>query len=136
MVHAKQFKVDRPGFLNSFKRERAKTIESKLGQKELSSLTLKLKKIMWDKVGILRSAEGLVQAIQEIDDISSKLKFTPRNEAEIELANMVLVSRLIAQAALDRTESRGAHYRTDYPKQDDVNWKRHLVYKMSTRVDP
>jgi L-aspartate oxidase len=129
IARAKQFKGENPGFLNSFKRERAKTIESKLSQKELGDLMLKLKTTMWNKVGILRNSEGLAQALKELDGIEAKLTFTPRNEAEIELNNMLLVSKLIARAALDRTESRGAHYRTDYPEQDDRNWKKHLVYR-------
>jgi L-aspartate oxidase len=59
------------------------------------------------------------------------LNFEPNSAEEIELKNMLLVAKLITRAALDRTESRGAHYRTDYPRLDDLNWKRHLVYKVS-----
>ncbi|MBU0671592.1 MAG: hypothetical protein KJ732_01035, partial [Candidatus Margulisbacteria bacterium] len=39
------------------------------------------------------------------------------------------VAQLIARAALDRQESRGAHFRSDFPKTDDKNWQRHLAYK-------
>ena len=49
---------------------------------------------------------------------------------ELELKNMLLVAKLITRAALDRTESRGAHYRADFPKKDDINWKNHLGYKL------
>jgi L-aspartate oxidase len=45
-----------------------------------------------------------------------------------ELANMVTVARLIAEAALLREESRGAHFRTDFPEPRD-EWKRHLIFR-------
>ena len=45
-----------------------------------------------------------------------------------ELANLLLVGRLVTEAALTRTESRGAHYRTDYPETSDA-WKRHIVFR-------
>ena len=46
-----------------------------------------------------------------------------------ELQNMLTVCHLIATAALTRTESRGAHFRTDYPQLDDANWRLHLLWK-------
>ena len=129
IAYAAQFKKENPELLPSFKRKRAETVKSNLTKGDLNKLRLTLKNVMWENVGILRSAEGLNKALSELAKIEAKLKFTPRNEAEIELNNMVLVSKLITKAALDRTESRGAHYRTDYPKQDD-GWKKHLIYKI------
>jgi L-aspartate oxidase len=130
IAHGEKIKSERSDLLSWFRRERVKTVPSPLSKKALEDLTFKLKSIMWEKVGILRDAVGLNGALQDIGKIKSELKFTPRNELEIELSNMVLVAELIARAALERTESRGAHYRTDYPKQDDTNWKRHLVYRI------
>ena len=46
-----------------------------------------------------------------------------------ELQNMLGVCQLIATAALARTESRGAHFRTDFPQRDDANWRVHLLWK-------
>ena len=51
------------------------------------------------------------------------------NKEEIELRNLTLLAKLIIQAAFDREESRGAHFRLDFPKTDDKNWGRHLVYQ-------
>lgn len=127
--HGRQVKSERPDLLSWFRRERTETVPSKLPQKGLEDLRSKLKTTMWEKVGILRDAKGLAEALGAIEKIKAEIKFTPRNEPEIELSNMVLVSELIARAALERKESRGAHYRTDFPKQDDRNWKRHLIYR-------
>ncbi|HOQ29999.1 MAG TPA: hypothetical protein PLH36_14785, partial [Armatimonadota bacterium] len=46
-----------------------------------------------------------------------------------EFQNMLTVSRLIARAALKREESRGGHYRTDFPRRDDEKWRRHVVFR-------
>jgi L-aspartate oxidase len=43
------------------------------------------------------------------------------------LFNLITVARLIARAALRREESRGAHFREDFPSRDDLHWKVHLV---------
>ena len=45
----------------------------------------------------------------------------------IDLENMLLLSETIVWAAMERTESRGAHYRSDYPEQDDQAWRRHTI---------
>ncbi len=127
--YLEKFKKENPKLIAEFKRERSKTIKATLKKKEIEDVRSKLKQIMWDDVGILRSAKGLKTAIAELDKIDKKLEFTPRNEFEIELKNMVLVSKLIAKAALERTESRGAHFRIDFPKQDD-RWRKHLIYKL------
>ena len=52
----------------------------------------------------------------------------PAERPALELANMVLTGRLMAEAALLRQESRGAHYRTDFP-QASSNWQHHIVFK-------
>jgi L-aspartate oxidase len=84
---------------------------------------------MWNGVGIIRSRESLETALRKLEAREKELNPAPGSPEELELKNMLLISKLIARAALDRTESRGAHYRTDFPKTDDQNWKRHLVYK-------
>jgi L-aspartate oxidase len=48
---------------------------------------------------------------------------------DYELQNMLLLCVLVVDGALEREESRGAHYRSDFNKPDDVNWKRNIVHK-------
>jgi len=50
-----------------------------------------------------------------------------RDSAGWELQNMILTARLIAQAALMREESRGVHYRNDFPERNDAQWQRHII---------
>jgi len=99
--------------------------EAHLPEPEAKRLKLIIKTAMWNGAGIIRSKESLTGVLNRLEMIENEVK------GDLELRNMLTVARLITQAALDRTESRGAHYRTDFPQKDDLNWKRHLVYKNS-----
>ena len=96
--------------------------------------------IMTEKVGIFRTGEGLKNGITKLLDLRKRaenigLKFKGRGRSlELEIAlrapGMLDIALAIAQAALLRTESRGAHYREDFPSRDDQNWlNRTLAYK-------
>ncbi|MBI3920471.1 MAG: L-aspartate oxidase [Armatimonadetes bacterium] len=91
-----------------------------------------LRNLMWSQVGLLRSEEALVGALDQIDRMAEVVHQLPARPETWELANMVLLSRLIAFAALVRTESRGAHQREDFPKVDDVHWKKHAALHRRT----
>jgi L-aspartate oxidase len=81
-----------------------------------------VKRIMWEGVGIVRSEDGLKAALVELDRIAAR----PLNTRSW---NFVTLARLVAEAALARHESRGAHFRSDYPLADDQNFKRHTLQK-------
>jgi len=79
---------------------------------------------MWQDAGLLRDAAGLSAMEQELD----RLRIAPTAErGSLELANLHAVAELIVMSALAREESRGAHYRTDFPKRDDVHFAKHSV---------
>ncbi len=87
-----------------------------------------IKKIMWNYVGIVRSNLRLQRAMRRIklleketESFYRRTKITPKL---LELRNIITVARLIVISALKRKESRGLHYNTDYPKQNDRFWKR------------
>jgi len=90
---------------------------------ELDVETLKheLQEIMWRGAGILRDEKGLVSALEEIQMLSRKFPRSTKclNKEEYEFKNMLLVSKLIINSALQRKESRGAHYRLDYLNIDE-----------------
>ncbi|MCL5074604.1 MAG: FAD-dependent oxidoreductase [Chloroflexi bacterium] len=98
----------------------------------IGSILSRLRQIMWTKVGLVRERGGLEQAIQEIKTLAAKCaSLQPTNLGEwlslFEGKNALLVGEMIAKAALLRQESRGAHYRHDYPQRDDLSWLRNIA---------
>jgi L-aspartate oxidase len=85
--------------------------------------------IMWRQVGLFRDREGLTSALAALEPawraVDARLRAREPLDAEAwRTASLTIVARLIARAALRREESRGAHYRADYPQRDDIHWKR------------
>jgi L-aspartate oxidase len=85
-----------------------------------------LQQLLWDKVGIIRHRESLIQAADTLSGWQKSLP-PPTDRPSYELNNLVLTGRLVTEAALLREESRGAHFRTDYPRSSP-RWRRHLVF--------
>lgn len=86
-----------------------------------------LQTLMWDNAGIVRSKEKLEEAGAVLAAWHRTLG-TPTDRPYYELCNMVLVGRLVIEAALIREESRGAHFRTDFPEPDPA-WEKHIVFR-------
>ncbi len=112
--------------------ERSKGESLSLKRRDVSGVTpppslSALQSLMWDKVGILRSRESLEEAANTLAAWEKALG-PPSDRPSYELSNMVLVGRLMAEAALLREESRGAHFRTDFPEPSPA-WQRHIVFK-------
>ena len=85
---------------------------------------------MTENVGIIRCEEGLNKALRKITEYEKAVEGMKNETVEdFELQNIILLSKLIIKAALERKESRGAHYRTDYPSADDERWKRHIIMR-------
>jgi len=83
----------------------------------------RLRDIMWTHAGILRDENSLIKGIEELDKLSAEFprKVCCLSRSEYELRNMLTVAKLITECALQRKESRGAHYRTDYLQTDEVS---------------
>lgn len=90
---------------------------------DIDALKHELQDIMWRGAGILRSERTLINALEEIRELSKKFPRSVKclSKEEYEFKNMLLVSRLIINSALQRKESRGAHYRLDYLNTDEVS---------------
>jgi L-aspartate oxidase len=84
-----------------------------------------LQELMWNQVGLVRDEAGLSAAHTALALWQSAMG-EPRTPADRELENMLLIGKLMAMAALERRESRGAHWRKDYPDADQL-WQRHIV---------
>lgn len=91
----------------------------------------KLKKIMWQGAGIIRNSQSLEDVLAQIEEMkSTSVKIGSRIVDYLEFKNMLLIGEIITRAALYRTETRGSHYRTDFPKKDDLNWQYHSFLTM------
>jgi L-aspartate oxidase len=84
-----------------------------------------LQQLHWDKVGIIRNRESLTQAA-DILAAWQKCLPQPADRPSYELSNLVLSGQLITEAALLREESRGAHFRSDFP-HSSPQWQRHIT---------
>ena len=87
-----------------------------------------LQNIMWENVGIIRNEEDLKIANFTINRLYNHLVKTGSSLEYYEVLNMLTVARIIVQAALWRKESRGGHYRRDYPRRDDLRWVNHMSF--------
>jgi len=88
-----------------------------------------LNSLVLRNMGIERDQNGLLAAKKSIDFWASYvLNKEFSSHAGWELQNMLTIARLMQGAAEMRHESRGVHFRTDYPYRDDVNWKRHIEW--------
>src|SRR5207244_2042566 len=85
-----------------------------------------LQSLMWTHVGIVRTGSGLKQAVGRLQELAPQLA-RPHSRREFEARNLQIAGLLVARSALAREESRGAHYRTDFPDHNDAKFAKHSV---------
>ena len=85
-----------------------------------NNLKLKLQNTMWENVGIYRNETSLQNALKDIENLEQEFNKPDicQSKEEYELRNMLIIAKIITKCALQRKESRGAHYRTDYLQTD------------------
>jgi L-aspartate oxidase len=93
---------------------------------------------MSDSVSVNRTEEGLARAGAVLDGLCDLLDAAPASPGDLEAQNMITLATLTAHAARYRTESRGAHWRDDFPARDDAHWQVHTVWRRGAkpRLDP
>lgn len=124
-------KSDNPGNPgNSANAHAAKPAATKSGA---SPALTKIKDVMWRQVGILRDGKDLVSAIDQLRALELPKTEKP-GRADHELRNMHALALLIAQSALARQESRGSHYRADFPYRDDEDFNKHSLTQRGKEV--
>jgi succinate dehydrogenase / fumarate reductase flavoprotein subunit len=106
----------------------------------INSIFEKMQETMMTNVGVYRRADGMQQAVKDIIELreeAGELRLQDKNVAFnnevldiIELNNLLDLSLFTAESALNRTESRGAHSREDFPERDDENWLKHTMARL------
>jgi L-aspartate oxidase len=96
----------------------------------LEELIGEIQDLMWKDVGIVRGATGLQRAIHHLERLSPRLAH-PKTRRAHEARNLQTAGLLVARAALAREESRGAHYRTDFPALNDAKFLKHSIEQAS-----
>jgi len=91
------------------------------GMAEIDQASREIRDLMWRDAGLFRSRDGLERAVRQLRQAAAAPVDDPR------LRNLITVAGLMARAALRREESRGAHFRLDFPARDDRRWLRHIV---------
>jgi L-aspartate oxidase len=137
---ARAAKADAPRFPLTLEATVAPSTKTELDVADVKS---SLRSVMWRNVGIERTGDRLRETREIIsfwgryvmDKTFDPAALGHAAVAGWELQNMLAVCHLIATAALMRTESRGAHFRTDFPARDDEHWRRHLLWTR-TREEP
>lgn len=109
------------------------------GYEKLADIRRRMGEITWEKVGIFRDEASLLSAYEELSELIKRWERIPvidkskvfnTNLIEvIELRNMLHLARAVAYCAFHRRESRGGHYREDYPERDDENFLKHTLLR-------
>ncbi|MBE6503018.1 MAG: fumarate reductase subunit A [Methanobrevibacter sp.] len=118
-------------------KEESERIENLIKKGTIKPLKLKkkIKQLMWEKVAIIREEKTLNEALKELQemqndlnelDVSEKSQYNTELVTALEVINMVEICILIVKSAILRRESRGAHYRSDFPETKD-EWKKNIV---------
>jgi L-aspartate oxidase len=83
-----------------------------------------IRDLMWRRAGLFRTREGVTEAVDMLEDVAEPDGSTTESCRH---RNLLTIARLIARAALRREESRGGHFRQDFPNRDDIHWKVHFT---------
>lgn len=109
------------------------------------AVTSALKEAMWANCGLVRDRQGLLRARDEIDELIEQaeriavpgpVQVNYAWQEALDVRNQLTVARTMVAAALVREESRGAHYRADFPEQDDARWLRSIVVRQGADGRP
>tara|TARA_B100000700_G_scaffold317451_1_gene408857 strand:+ start:983 stop:2767 length:1785 start_codon:yes stop_codon:yes gene_type:complete len=111
---------------------------------EVSTVKKELQEVMQNYFGVFRRGDYMEKGVSALNDIREKIEnlhlkdksaaFNTNRVEAIELQNLFEVAEATAISSLQRTESRGAHAREDYPDRDDENWLCHSLYDPTTKV--
>jgi succinate dehydrogenase / fumarate reductase flavoprotein subunit len=122
----------------AFAREQWEALLSRQnGRERAADIRREMQNAMMDYVGVFREQAGMKQAVEILEDLKERYRHIALDDAgkryntdvleAWELGALLDTAEVTAVAALERSESRGGHYREDYPKRDDENWLKHSL---------
>jgi succinate dehydrogenase / fumarate reductase flavoprotein subunit len=126
--------------------DRLNALMGNRGRERSSQIRSELQEVMMDKVSVFRTGAELLRALEKIKGLKERYRQVSLQDKgncfnrdlleAIELGYMLDLAEVISLGALKREESRGAHYREDYPDRDDENWLVHTLCKFSAAEGP
>lgn len=131
----------------AFAREQVESLRARPeGGERVADIRSQMQRVMMDHVGVFREQPGIQEALDLLSDLQQRYqrisiddKGSQYNTDLLEaweLGALLDIAQVTAAAALNRTESRGAHSREDCPKRDDVEWLKHsLAYRADGRIE-
>ena len=128
-------------------RQRIRGLLDNPGHESVEAIAQELKATMTHNCGVFRDGERLQIAMRDIQQLQARFKqarvmdksarFNTDVLAALEAEHLLAFSEVIVAGAIQRTECRGAHWRTDFPKRDDQNWLKHtLAYRQPDGAGP
>lgn len=103
-------------------------------QQPISERRLRLQKMMVRQVGLRRNGAGLQGALDKLESEMDIFNYLLTHKEEMEYANLLTCAWLVTSGALHRQESRGAHYREDFPLRDDAAWQKHSLQQREQAI--
>jgi len=120
--------------------ERLETIRTSNGDERVPALREELQQGMTDNAGVFRTEESLLKQKEALKELKERFKniriddkssiYNTDLQEAVELSHMIDFSAFIVESAIDRKESRGAHFRDDFPTRDDKNYLKHTMTYM------
>jgi succinate dehydrogenase / fumarate reductase flavoprotein subunit len=121
-------------------REALERIRSSRGGEKAGAVREEMQQLMMDDVAVFRDRAGLENAVRRLKELRDRYAHVQIDDRgrifnydlleAWELGVLLDIARVTAESALNRTESRGAHYREDCPKRDDVTWLKHTLARL------
>ncbi len=103
---------------------------------DVEKLRSSLRRTMWGQVGVIRSRDSLIRATAQLSRWSHMVSKPFAARADLEAKNMIQVAHCVAEAALWRENSVGAHFRSDFPQAKTAGWRQHSQILLERPIGP